>query len=276
MKTPAVTIVAAWINAETGGRSLHRVGQPGMQPDLRRFAHRADEQQDAQRGQRMNVVTEELEIGVDLFGRRGEHGVEADRVVEQEHAHDAEREAEIADPVDHEGLDRRGVGGRPVIPEADQEVGAQADAFPAEEHLNEIVRRHQHQHEESEEVQVGHEPRDRRVVAHIADRIDVDAGRDQRHHRDHHGRQRVEAQRPGDLERARGHPGEDVDGAAGAAERDIEEHHDAEHGRERHRPAGHQLGGAVADQAAAQTGDDRADQRQENDRCVHALNLSSD
>ncbi len=65
---------------------------------------------------------------------------------------DAEREAEIADAVDDEGLDRRGVGGGPVVPEADQQIGAEPDALPAEEQLHEIVRRHQHQHEEGEQA----------------------------------------------------------------------------------------------------------------------------
>jgi hypothetical protein len=44
MYTPAVTIVAAWISAETGCRTGHRVGQPHVERDLRRLARRADEQ----------------------------------------------------------------------------------------------------------------------------------------------------------------------------------------------------------------------------------------
>ena len=100
----------------------------------------------------------------------------------------------------------------PVVPEADQEIGAEPDALPAEEELHEIVRRHQHQHEEGEEAQIRHEARDRVVVRHVADGIDVDHARDDRHHRHHHRRQRVEAQRPIDLEIAGVDPGEEMDG----------------------------------------------------------------
>ena len=46
-----------------------------------------------------------------------------------------------------------------LVPEADQQVGGEADAFPAEEHLQEVVGRHQHQHGEGEERQVGEEAR---------------------------------------------------------------------------------------------------------------------
>ncbi len=58
-------------------------------------------------------------------------------------------------PVDQEGLDRGGIGAGLVEPEADQEVGAEAHPFPAEEHLDEIVGRHQHQHAEGEQRQIG-------------------------------------------------------------------------------------------------------------------------
>ncbi len=76
---------------------------------------------------------------------------ELDRAEEAEAGHDAEREAEIADPVDHERLDRRVVGAALLEPEADQQVGRDAHAFPAEEELQEVVRRHQREHREGEE-----------------------------------------------------------------------------------------------------------------------------
>jgi hypothetical protein len=46
-----------------------------------------------------------------------------------------------------------------LIPEADQQVGRETHAFPAEEHLHEVVGRHQHQHGEGEERQIGEEAR---------------------------------------------------------------------------------------------------------------------
>ena len=45
------------------------------------------------------------------------------------------------------------------VPETDQQVGGEAHAFPAEEHLHQVVRRHQHQHGEGEQRQIGKEAR---------------------------------------------------------------------------------------------------------------------
>ncbi len=87
---------------------------------------------------------------------------------------DAKREAEIADAVDDESLDGGRIGGRPRIPEADQQIGGETDTLPAEEHLHEVVRRHQHQHGEGEKRQIGKEPLLMRIMRHIADRIDMD------------------------------------------------------------------------------------------------------
>ena len=81
-----------------------------------------------------------------------EHGVILDRAEQHVTAENAEREAEIADPVDDEGLDRRPVGAVLLEPEIDQEIGGEAHAFPAEKHLQQISRRHQHQHEKGEQA----------------------------------------------------------------------------------------------------------------------------
>src|SRR3546814_4819501 len=45
----------------------------------------------------------------------------------------------VADAVHDERLDGGRVRGRLVIPETDEEVGGEAHAFPAEEHLHEVV-----------------------------------------------------------------------------------------------------------------------------------------
>ena len=52
--------------------------------------------------------------------------------------------------------------GQLLVPEADQRVGAEADAFPADEHQQQVVAQHQRQHREGEEVQVGEEAPERR------------------------------------------------------------------------------------------------------------------
>ena len=50
-KTPAVTMVAAWMSADTGVGPFHRVGQPDVQRELRRLAHRAEVDQEHDAGQ---------------------------------------------------------------------------------------------------------------------------------------------------------------------------------------------------------------------------------
>ena len=161
MNTPAVTMVAAWIRAETGVGPSIASGSQVWRPscaDLPMAPMKSRMQVD---GQRVDLRGRGTWIGVVRdIGRRGEHGVELQRAEDHVDREDAEREAEIADAVDDEGLDRRGVGRGPVVPEADQEIGAEADALPAEEQLHEIVGRHQHQHEEGEEAEIGHEARD--------------------------------------------------------------------------------------------------------------------
>jgi hypothetical protein len=56
------------------------------------------------------------------------------------------------------------IGRRLLVPEADQQIGGHAHAFPAEEHLQQVVGGHQHQHGEGEQRQVGEEARPVRVV----------------------------------------------------------------------------------------------------------------
>ena len=184
------------------GRAFHGVGQPGVQDELRRLAHGAHEQQEADEGQDVDVPAQELHRLADLSGSRAEDRVQFDRAENEEDGGDAEHEAEIADPVDDEGLDRGGIGRRPQIPEADQEIGGETDPFPAEKHLQEIVGRHQHQHEEGEQRQIGEEARLMRIVAHIADRIDMDERGDGIDHYQHHHRQRIDAQGPIGVEGA--------------------------------------------------------------------------
>jgi hypothetical protein len=188
MKTPAVTMVAAWMR------------QPGVQQELRRLAHGAHEQQEADHGQRIGIEPEIVEALADEVGRLREHGLQINRAGEQEHGKDAERKAEVADAVDQERLDRRGVCRRLVEPETDQQVACDADAFPAEEQLREVVRRHQHQHGEGKERQVAEEARLVWIVGHVADRIEMNERRYRRHHHQHHGGERIDEQRPIDLQ----------------------------------------------------------------------------
>ena len=121
----------------------------------------------------------------------------------REHQEDRQRQADVADPVHDERLLGRGGRRRAVVPEADQQVGREADALPADVERHEAVAQHQQQHRRDEQVQVGEEPPPARVVRHVADRVDVDqradAG-DQQHERQ---RQRVEQQPEVDVAASR-------------------------------------------------------------------------
>ena len=165
MNTPAVTMVAAWISAETGvGPSM----ASGSQVCSRNCADLPMAPMNSSRQTTVSasdVAAEEVHGSCRRsVGRLREDGVEADRAEQHEDAEDAEREAEIADAVDDEGLDGRGIGLGLLVPEADQQVGGEAHAFPAEEQLQEVVGRHQRQHGEGEQRQIGEEARPVRVV----------------------------------------------------------------------------------------------------------------
>ena len=164
-------------------RALHRVRQPGVQDQLRRFPHRADEQQHPDQVRRVPVRPQEMQVG--FRQRRGgsEDIVELDAVGQVIKPENPQRKAKVADAVDHEGLDRRRIGRRLAIIEADQQVRRDAHAFPAKEHLHQVVRRHQHQHGEGEERQIGKEAglvmlalMPVVVMRHVTEGIKVDQG----------------------------------------------------------------------------------------------------
>jgi hypothetical protein len=174
-------------------------------------------------------------------GRLGEDRVERDRAGQQENGENAEREAEIADAVDEEGLDRRRVGFRFVEPEADEQVARETHALPAEEQLRQIIGGHQHQHGEGEERQIREESRLVRIVRHVADRIEMDEAGNGRHHDQHHHGERIDAQRPIDLEIARGDEIEDGDVGVMPGKADIVECVAGQHPRDGKQRRGDQL-----------------------------------
>ncbi len=107
----------------------------------------------------------------------------AERAEQQEHP---QHEAEIADAVDDERLLARIRRGFLQEVETDEQVAAQAHAFPADEEQHEIGGENQNQHEEHEEIQVGEEAVVAAFVRHVAGGVNVnqeaDAGDDQHHH----------------------------------------------------------------------------------------------
>ena len=182
MNTPAVTIVAAWMRGGHRGRTFHGVRQPSVQQELRALAHGSHEQQQADHRDGVPFTPEEVERLAFDGGDVGEDVGEADGPEHHEDAEDAQHEAEIADTIDDEGLDGRRRSRGLLVPEADQKVGGKTDALPAEEHLHKVVGRHQHQHGEGEQAEIGEEAGAVRILGHVSDRVEVDHRRNGVHH----------------------------------------------------------------------------------------------
>ena len=111
--------------------------------------------------------------------------------VDPDHDH-AEAEPEVADAVDDERLLRRARRRGLLVPEADEQVAAQADSLPADVEQQEVVAQDQHQHAEHEQVQVGEEAPEPAVAVHVADRVDVDEEADRADDEQEHRGQRVD------------------------------------------------------------------------------------
>ena len=190
-----------------GRRSFHRIREPDVQRDLRGLADGTGEEQQRDRGERG--------LGRPGDGRRvrpdAEHRAEVQRSEVHEDQDDPEHHRGVADPGRDERLLRRARGARSLVPEADQQVGAQPDALPAEVEQEVIVREDEDQHEEDEQVQVGEEAFEARIAVHVADRVDVDQGTDAGDDQHHGEGQRIDQERDPQTEAPGIDPREQLD-----------------------------------------------------------------
>src|SRR5581483_2789575 len=83
---------------------------------------------------------------------------------------------------------------------------AEADAFPSHEHQQIAAGHDQHEHLGEEEIEVGEVARVAGLVAHVANRIDVDQRPDPSHDHHHHDRERIELEGDIGADAATGHP----------------------------------------------------------------------
>src|SRR6266542_1257377 len=92
----------------------------------------------------------------------------AGRGREKKDQHDAENESPVTDSIGNECLlgCRRGLLSVEIKP--NQQIGAQADTFPAYKHQEEVVGEHQRQHREHEQIQIGEEPVVTTIAMHVA------------------------------------------------------------------------------------------------------------
>ena len=111
-----------------------------------------------------------------------------------EHRHHRQQQPQVTHAVHDESL----VGGQGIVvnlvPETNQQVGRQTDAFPTDERHQVGTAQHQGQHGGHKEIQVGKETASVGVSRHVSHRIDVNEAADKRHQ--HHKRdgQRVQQQ----------------------------------------------------------------------------------
>ena len=257
------------------GGAFHRVRQPGVQEQLCRLAHRPDEQQHANQVGRVPLGPQEADVGFRQDRTGGKDIVKAHRIHQEEQREDPQGEAEVAHPVHDEGLHRGGIGaGFPVV-EPDQQIRGDPDPFPAEEHLHQVVSRHQHQHGKGEEREVGKEARlvmlavlPVVVMRHVAKAVEMDERRDGVHHHQHDRRQPVQPDRPFCTQTAGIDPAHQHDLLGFAVK--GQEDDPAEQRRQEHQPGGDDLPRLFANQAPAEAADQRADQRREKDDRGHA------
>src|SRR5258706_2808297 len=80
--------------------------------------------------------------------------------------------------------------------ETDQQVAAQADAFPSHEHEQHVVRQDQRQHGEHKEVHVAEEAVVPAFVRNVPDGVDVDQEADTGDDQDHDAGKRIEKESP--------------------------------------------------------------------------------
>ena len=143
-----------------------------------------------------------------MFTSLLEDGAEIHRMERPEEQQNADGESEVADARGDErflpGADR----GLLQEPETDQQVAAQAHAFPADEHQDDVRGEHQREHEKDEQVQVGEEAVVALFVGHVAGRIDVHQQADEGDDEQHHDRELVNLQGEIHFELAGGNPGE--------------------------------------------------------------------
>jgi hypothetical protein len=146
---------------------------------------------------------------------RGEDGGEVERAEVRDEQEHREEKAEVADTVDDEGLLACVGGGVLAEVEADEQVGGEANALPADEEQEEIRGEHQNQHEEHEEVQVGEEAPVALLMRHVADGVDVDEEADAGDDSEHDEREVVDGESEVGVEAGDGDPGVAEEGCDG-------------------------------------------------------------
>ena len=177
-----------------GGGAFHCVGKPDVEWDLAGLTGCAAEDENADDGGEGEAEDGGLRGEVSErggFKAAGPSVVEEERAglrVEPDHA---KQECEITDAGGDEGFLCGGGGLRLVVPEADEEIGGEADDLPAHEEQKEAVGDDDAQHGPGEERHKAEEAREVLIVSHVAHAVDEDEQAYEGNHQQHQGGQRI-------------------------------------------------------------------------------------
>ena len=207
MKTPAVTMVAAWISAETGVGPSIASGSQVCRPNCADLpmAPMNSSRQARSRACRQSHAEEHACVVPAMSGARGEDRRRSGSMPNsQKTADDAEHEAEVADAVDDEGLDRRGVGRRACCTRS-RSAGRTPGPRPSQpkNSCRKLLAVTSISMEKVKSDEIAKKRGIAGVVGHVAEGVDVHHRRHEGHHDHHHRRQRVDPERPVDLEACR-------------------------------------------------------------------------
>ena len=248
-------------------RTFHRVRQPDVQRNLCGFAGGADEQQ-----QRRNREHAPARLDRELRNAEGDL-LEIDRMELGEEKERAEDEREVADTVDDERLLGGVRRGLLLVPEADQQVRAEADALPPDEHHRQAGAEDQHQHEGGEQVQIREVPGVLAVglLVHVGGRVDVNQRANAGDDEDHHRRKAIEVERRADVQVSRRDPRiRGLQDAGPGLQHRI--HRGQRHSERRHqRRAGDTAGDRLRQPPAEEGVEDEAGERQQRNQSEHGI-----